>query len=457
MHDGLLEQRPDDTVPLFLIVENEFDTWLGRQDQVTRRWVNSCGFQAKPGSSCLVPDTDHGLASVLLGSRADDIWALGALPASLPAGSYYLACEGEPEQLERLGLGWALGSYQFNRYRERPAPTASLALPASCDLAHIRRLAAATNLVRDLINTPAEDMMPEHLAAAAEQVAQKYGASFEQIVGDELLSRNYPTIHAVGRASTHPPRLLDLRWGDPAHPKLTLVGKGVCFDSGGLDIKPASGMRLMKKDMGGAAHVLGLAQAVMDAGLPVRLRVLVPAVENAISGNAFRPGDVIRTRQGLSVEIDNTDAEGRLVLCDALSEAATEAPALLIDFATLTGAARVAVGTDMPAYFCTDRQLAARLLEQADREQDPIWQLPLHQPYRELLDSKIADLVNSSSGGYAGAITAALFLQEFVPAGMAWTHFDLMAWNTRSRPGRPEGGEAMGLRAVYAYLRDWLG
>ena len=456
MHDGLLEQRPDGAVPLILIVENEFETWLASQDQATQRWVNSCGFQAKPGSNCLVPNADHALASVLLGIRADDIWALGALPASLPAGSYYLASEPEPERLERLGLGWALGAYQFSRYKERPALAASLALPASCDLAHIRRLAAATSLVRDLINTPAEDMMPEHLAAAAEQLAQKYAASFEQIIGDELLAQNYPTIHAVGRASAHPPRLLDLRWGDPAHPKLTLVGKGVCFDSGGLDIKPASGMRLMKKDMGGAAHVLGLAHAIMDAGLPVRLRVLVPAVENAISGNAFRPGDVIRTRQGLSVEIDNTDAEGRLVLCDALSEAATESPELLIDFATLTGAARVAVGTDMPAYFCTDRQLAASLLEQAEREQDPIWQLPLHQPYRELLDSKIADLVNSSSGGYAGAITAALFLQEFVPAGLAWTHFDLMAWNTRSRPGRPEGGEAMGLRAVYAYLRDWL-
>jgi len=456
MPHALLAQRPEGAVPLIVVVESDFETWLAKQEAATQRWLKNSGFQAKPGTNCLLPDAEHKLASVIVGAREDDIWTLGGLPTSLPGGAYYLASNHAPATLERLALGWTLGAYQFTRYKERPPLETQLALPTDCDLPHIQRQADATALVRDLINTGAEDMMPEHLAAVTEQLAERFGASVEQIIGDDLLAHNYPTIHAVGRASTHPPRLLDLRWGDPSHRKLTLVGKGVCFDSGGLDIKPASGMRLMKKDMGGAAHVLGLAQAIMDADLAVRLRVLVPAVENAISGNAFRPGDVIRTRQGLSVEIDNTDAEGRLILCDALSEAASEAPDLLIDFATLTGAARVAVGTDMPAYFCTERPLAAALLEHAEREQDPIWQLPLHRPYRALLDSKIADIVNSSSGGYAGAITAALFLQEFVPAGLAWTHFDLMAWNIRSRPGRPEGGEAMGLRAVYAYVRAWV-
>ena len=455
MRDALLEQRPADAIPLILITENDFGDWLPQQAPSTQRWVKSCGFKAKPGTLCLVPDARQQLACVVCGVRAGDIWALGGLPTHLPSGSYTLSSEQEPDVLERLGLGWLLGAYQFKRYKEREAFEAWLALPETCDLAHIRRQAEAIALVRDLINTPAENMMPEHLATAASELAERYDAAFTQIVGDELLRQNYPTVHAVGRASTHPPRLLDLRWGDSAHPKVTLVGKGVCFDSGGLDIKPANGMRLMKKDMGGAAHVLGLAQAIMDAALPVRLRVLIPAVENAVSGNAFRPGDVIRTRQGLSVEIDNTDAEGRLILCDALSEAATEKPDLLIDYATLTGAARVAVGTDMPAYFCTERSLAADLLLHSEHEQDPIWQLPLHRPYRDMLDSKIADIANSSSSGYAGAVTAALFLQEFVPAGVPWVHFDLMAWNIRSRPGRPEGGEAMGWRAVYSYLREW--
>ena len=456
MRDTLLEQRPADAIPLILVTEDDLDAWLSQQDQTTQRWIRNCGFKAKPGTISLVPDAEQQLAYVVCGVRMDDMWALGGLPASLPGGAYALSAEQEPASLGRLGLGWLLGAYQFSRYKEYPPFEARLALPEVCNLAHIRRQAEAITLVRDLINTSAEDMMPEHLAAATSELAQRYGAAFTQIVGDELLAQNYPTIHAVGRASTHPPRLLELRWGAADHPKLTLVGKGVCFDSGGLDIKSASGMRLMKKDMGGAAHVLGLAQAIMDAALPVRLRVLIPAVENAVSGNAFRPGDVIRTRQGLTVEIDNTDAEGRLILCDALSEAAAEKPDLLIDYATLTGAARVAVGTDMPAYFCTERQLAADLLAHSEREQDPVWQLPLHRPYREMLDSKVADIANSSNSGYAGAITAALFLQEFVPAGVPWVHFDLMAWNTRSRPGRPEGGEAMGLRAVYAYVRAWM-
>jgi len=299
--------------------------------------------------------------------------------------------------------------------------------------------------------------MPEQLANAMLMLGQEFGAQVEQVTGDELRTQNYPLIHAVGRASVHPPRLLDLHWGDEQHPKVTLVGKGVCFDSGGLDLKNASGMRLMKKDMGGAAHVMGLARLIMSAGLPVRLRVLVAAVENAVGGNALRPGDVIKSRKGLTVEIHNTDAEGRLILCDALTEAGSENPALMLDCATLTGAARVALGPELPALFCNNDDLAAGLLEAAEEEKDPLWRLPLHQPYREMLDSRIADIANASDSTFAGAVTAALFLRAFVPETIPGAHLDLMAWNTKARPGRPEGGEAMGLRAVYRYLRGRFG
>jgi leucyl aminopeptidase len=299
--------------------------------------------------------------------------------------------------------------------------------------------------------------MPEHLADTMIVLGKEFGARVEQVVGDALLEQNFPAIHAVGRASVHAPRLLDLRWGEEGNPRLTLVGKGVCFDSGGLDLKSANGMRLMKKDMGGAAHALGLARLIMSTGLPVRLRVLVAAVENAVAGNALRPGDVIRSRKGLTIEIDNTDAEGRLILCDALAEGAIEQPELLIDFATLTGAARVALGTEVPALFSNSDELAAGLLAAAEAQQDPLWRLPLYNPYREMLDSKIADIANAANAPYAGAITAALFLREFVPEETAWAHVDVMAWNTRSRPARPEGGEAMGIRAVSHYLRQRFG
>jgi leucyl aminopeptidase len=300
-------------------------------------------------------------------------------------------------------------------------------------------------------------MMPEHLAEATQALGREFGADVEQIVGEELLTRNFPVIHAVGRAGAHPPHLIDLRWGNPNHPKVTLLGKGVCFDSGGLDLKPSNAMRWMKKDMGGAAIALGLARLIMSANLPVRLRVLTAAVENAVAGNAFRPGDVLRSRQGLTIEIHNTDAEGRLVLCDALAEASGEQPDILMDFATLTGAARTALGTEMPALFCNDEALASALAAAAEREQDPLWRLPLHSPYRDLLDSKIADIANASESPYAGAITAALFLKEFVPAGIPWAHFDVMAWNLKTRPGRPEGGEAMAMRATFGYLEQCYG
>lgn len=458
MNHGLLLGCTPDCIPLMPIVEGEFEAWLERQDEALRRWLTATGFKAKPGSFSLVPGVDGRLQAVVVGLRsADDLWALGGLPITLPEGDYVLDARFEPRQLERFTLGWALGAYQFARYKTPKRATARLAIDPACDGKRIHDYADAIGWVRDLINTPAEDMMPEHLAEAMQALGETFGATVDQIIGDTLLAHNYPVIHTVGRASVHPPRLLDLRWGDPSHPKVTLLGKGVCFDSGGLDLKPSSAMRLMKKDMGGAATALGLARLVMSTALPIRLRVLVAAVDNAVSGAAFRPGDVVRSRQGTTIEIHNTDAEGRLVLCDALAEAASEQPAAMIDFATLTGAARVALGTDMPALFCNDDTLATGLLAMAEREQDPIWRLPLHQPYREMLDSKIADLANASDSSYAGAITAALFLKEFVPAGVPWAHFDLMAWNLKTQPGRPEGGEAMGMRAVFAWLEQRFG
>ncbi len=458
MNHGLLPSRTPGCIPVIPVIESESGAWLERQDESLRRWLTETDFKMKPGDFSLVPGTEGGLRAVVTCVKSgDDLWALGGLPAALPAGDYYLDAILESRQRERLTLGWALGAYQFTRYKAPKRAPARLAPDPACDTERIQRQLAAVALVRDLVNTPAEDMMPEQLAEAAQALGQEFGASLEQIVGDDLLARNYPVIHAVGRASVHPPRLLDLRWGDPAHPRVTLVGKGVCFDSGGLDLKPSSAMRLMKKDMGGAATALGLARLIMSAGLPVRLRALVAAVDNAVAGNAFRPGDVLRSRQGLTVEIHNTDAEGRLILCDALAEAGSERPEFLFDFATLTGAARVALGTEVPALFCNDETLATGLLAAAEREQDPVWRLPLHRSYREMLDSKIADLANASESSYAGAITAALFLKEFVPDGIPWAHLDLMAWNLKTQPGRPEGGEAMGLRAVFAWLEQRYG
>jgi leucyl aminopeptidase len=306
--------------------------------------------------------------------------------------------------------------------------------------------------VRDLINTPTDDMGPTELADFTVALGKQYAATVDQIIGDDLLKKGFATIHTVGRASDDAPRLLDLRWGNAAHPKVTLVGKGVCFDTGGLDIKPSSGMLLMKKDMGGAAHVLGLARMIMEAKLPIRLRVLIPAVENSISGNAYRPGDIIKSRKGLTIEIGNTDAEGRVVLADALTEAVSEKPDMLIDIATLTGAARIALGTDIAVLFTNSDEVAAAVSQHAEQQSDPIWRLPLFASYREALNSSIADINNSSSDSYAGAITAGLFLKEFVPDDIPWMHFDMMAWNLKTRPGRPQGGEAMALRALFSYL-----
>lgn len=451
----LLGDTPPNAIPLEAVEEDAFSEWLERQDEPVRRWLAATAFQGKAGTTCLMPSPAGGLGKVISGIRSQsDPWAFGDLPLMLPAKEYYLEVNWSVELLERALVGWGLGAYQFTRYRAEEPSRARLAIPQKCNATAVQNQIEAICLVRDLINTPAEDMMPEQLADAMARLAREFGGELQQIVGEELLANNFPAIHAVGRASQRAPRLIDLRWGDDAYPKVTLVGKGVCFDSGGLDLKSAKGMRLMKKDMGGAAHALGLARLVMAAALPVRLRVVVPAVENAVSGNALRPGDVIRTRKGLTVEIDNTDAEGRLILCDALAEGGREKPDLMLDFATLTGAARTALGTDIPALFCPDDELASGLLMNAAREQDPLWRLPLYQPYRALLESKIADLVNATDSPYAGAITAALFLREFVPEETPWAHLDIMAWNLASRPGRPEGGEAMGIRGIFRYLVD---
>ena len=455
----------DDTggaVPLTLVAKSGLAAWCEAAAERERNWALATGFSGEAGKTALMPGKTGGLGGVLVGlgdgtDAETTMWALAGLPETLPEGSYRLDRVPAGTDPTRLALGWALGTYAFTRYHAKPARGASLAWPEGADRGRTLRLVGAVCLARDLVNTPAGDMGPEELARAAVGVADAAGACHRVIVGDDLLAQNYPTIHTVGRASTRPPRLVDITWGEPSAPKLTLVGKGVCFDTGGLDLKPASGMRLMKKDMGGAAIMLGLAQAVIDAKLPVRLRLLLPCVENAVSGNAMRPYDIVRTRKGLTVEIGNTDAEGRLILCDALAEASTENPELLIDMATLTGAARVALGPELAALFCNDDGVAQAMLETSRTEEDPMWRMPLWRPYRKMLDSKAADLNNVSEGPYAGAITAALYLQAFVEPSIPWAHFDVMAWNPQGRPGRPEGAEATALRALYAYLAKRFG
>jgi leucyl aminopeptidase len=418
-----------------------------------RRWVEAGDFTAKPHTHRVVPGAKGEIELVLVGVRdADDPWALASLPLKLPRGRYALGKGPVTIPPDKAAFAWSLGCYQYTRYKKAKRKGADLQLDASSKVAEALELADAVRLVRDLVNTPTEDMGPEHLSDIVREQAQLFDAEFDEWVGDELLAQNFPAIHAVGRAASRPPRLLELNWGNPKHPRLAIVGKGVCFDTGGLDIKSADGMRLMKKDMGGAAHAIALARLVMQRKLPYRLQLLIPAVENAISGNAYRPGDVIRTRKGLTVEIGNTDAEGRLVLCDALAYAVEEKPRLIIDFATLTGAARVALGPELPALFANDDKLAEKLLKAASEVEDPIWRLPLWRNYRRLFDSDIADFNNSGKAGFAGAIVGGLFLDYFVPDDIAWAHFDTYAWNDVSRPGRPVGGDALGLRATLACI-----
>ncbi|HZB92303.1 MAG TPA: leucyl aminopeptidase family protein [Stellaceae bacterium] len=454
MLNHLVAEAPG-AIPITPVTDAALEGRLAALDERARAWVRTTGFTAEAGKWALLPDAAGGVARVLVGlGTGDELWALAGLPDSLPAGRYRVDPEPDAPAATRFALGWALGCYAFTRYKPRKRDCADLLWPRAADRGLVGRLARGIGLARDLINTPAEHMGPAELAGAVEDLAARNAAQCRFIAGEALLAENYPLIHAVGRASARPPVLADLTWGDARAPKVTLVGKGVCFDTGGLDLKPANGMRLMKKDMGGAATLIGLAGAIMEGGLPVRLRLLVPAVENAVSANAFRPLDVIRSRKGITVEIGNTDAEGRLILADALTEADAEGPALLLDMATLTGAARTALGPELPALFCNDEEIAGALLRTAEAEHDPVWRMPLWAPYRKLLKSGIADINNVSESAFAGAITAALFLQEFVAKETPWAHLDTYAWNATSRPGRPEGGEALALRALYRLIAE---
>ncbi len=447
-------------IPILVITSKDFSTWLARQTTFVKNWISSLGFKAEPGSTCLLPDTAGKLTQVIAGIKnIENFWSVGNLSMTLPEGQYIFNLDisdfdQETTEYAEFAIAWGLGAYQFTQYKKFPRKSAQLVLPKNYNVELINNIVESIYLVRDLINTPTDDMGPSELAEVTLNLAKQYHAKVKQVIGNDLLKHNYPAIHTVGRASDDEPRLLDLRWGKKQHPKVTLVGKGVCFDTGGLDIKLANNMLLMKKDMGGAAHVLGLARMIMQAKLPIQLRVLIPAVENAISGNAYRPGDIIKSRKGITIEIGNTDAEGRVILADALTEASSEKPDLLIDMSTLTGAARVAVGTELAAMFANNDNIAHELIRHGTQKQDPIWRLPLYAAYRESLNSPIADINNTSPDSYAGAITAALFLKEFVTDDIPWLHFDIMAWNLKSRPGRPQGGEAMALRALFSYLSE---
>ncbi len=440
-------------VPILATDAKRLPRLLDSLTPAERHWAESANFNGSPNTHCTLPDAKGNVAKVLAGVRdAADPWALAGLPLKLPRARYELGKGSIAIAPHDAAFAWDLGGYQFTRYKKAKRKPADLQVNPSTRVREALEMAQAVRLVRDLINTPTEDMGPEHLSDIAREQAELFGGEFDEWVGDELLAQNFPAIHAVGRAAARPPRLLEINWGNPKHPRLAIVGKGVCFDTGGLDIKGAEGMRLMKKDMGGAAHALALARLVMQRKLPYRLQVLVPAVENAISGNAFRPGDVIRSRNGITIEVGNTDAEGRVILCDALAYAVEQKPEAIIDFATLTGAARVALGPELPVLFANDEKLAARLLTAAEATDDPMWRLPLWRNYRRFFDTEVADINNAGRGGFAGAIVAALFLDYFVPRDIPWAHFDVYSWNDASRPGRPVGGEAQGLRAVLEAL-----
>jgi leucyl aminopeptidase len=453
-------QNAASAIPITFATKSSWEGISATLPAPARQFAKANAFTAKPGQYLALPAEDGSVAHVLFGiedqaSEWRDLFRPGQLPGLLPAGTYGFA--NAPHDARLAALAFALGSYRFGRYKKNDAPGARLVPPFGIDMAEITRMADAAALARDLINTPANDMGPEELEQAARALAEKYGAAFISIVGDELLAGNFPLIHAVGMASTRAPRLIEFTWGDPKHSKVTLVGKGVCFDSGGLDLKPSSGMLIMKKDMGGAANVLALAQMIMDAKLKVRLRVLIPAVENSVAGNAFRPLDIFKSRKGLNVEIGNTDAEGRLVLADALALADEEKPDLLIDLGTLTGAARVALGPDLPPFYTDDEALAADVARHARTENDPLWRMPLWMPYDKWLDSKTADLNNAPGGAFAGSITCALFLKRFVEHAKSWLHVDIYGWTPTAKPARPEGGECQAARAIYKLLSERYG
>ena len=441
----------DKALPLHIVERTGFDEWRRLQLPEIGSWIDAQTFTASSGSLLLLPG-ENGIGGAVLGiGDRNDPYSYAHAPFALPPGDWTLASELDADALRALHLGWGLGSYRFSRYKTPPRAPSRLVASIDDETGDVL---AASLRVRDLVNTPAEDMGPDQLENMCCELAEAHGARIDVVSGDDLLKQNYPAIHAVGRGSHRAPRLIALHWGDDKHPHLAVVGKGVCFDTGGLDIKPADGMRNMKKDMGGAAHAIALAGLIMARKLPVRLTLLVPAVENAIGPMSYRPGDVLATRLGVSVEIDNTDAEGRVVLCDALARAVEEKPALLIDFATLTGAARIALGPDLPALYANDEALATDWLEASNAQRDPVWRMPLWRPYLRYLVSSIADLANGSPSRMAGSITAALYLERFVPESQPWAHIDVYAWNDSDRPGKPAGGEAQGLRAAWALLKQ---
>lgn len=447
-------------VPVYAVTPAMLAEALAGPLEPYSKWIKAVGFTAGAGKMQMLPGADGSLAGVLFGLGSnDDPFASAALTAALPSGTYALALRPPGSDGTQAALGWAMGAYAYSRLKSQDKPKVypQLVWPQDADRAHVLRVAQGLFMARDLVNAPANELGPAELADAAARVARDHGAAFSTVEGRDLIAQNYPMIWGVGAGSSRLPRLVDIRWGNAKHARVTLVGKGVCFDSGGLDIKPAAAMLTMKKDMGGAAGVLAIAHMVMDAKLPVALRVLIPAVENSVSGDAYRPGDVLTSRKGLTVEVGNTDAEGRLVLADALAEADSEAPELLICMATLTGAARIATGFDLPPFFTQDDKLAAELAAAAEREADAMWRFPLWRGYRDLIDSKIADLTNNPGSPNAGAITAALFLSCFVEKAKAFAHFDIAAWNDRAKPGRPIGGEAQAVRAIYAMLRARYG
>lgn len=449
-------------VPITLVAADKLDDCLAALSPAEAGWSRANGFKGNLGSHLALPNPEGAIARVLVGwgtaaTRARSRFHLATFARTAPEGRYRLDRTLDPTEAEEAALGWLLGRYRFERYRQNPAPpNAELLVPEGVDRRRLGLIAEGVILTRDLINTPAADLGPAALEIAVRTLADPHGATVETTTGDALLAGNLPLIHAVGRGATDAPRLIELVWGRADAPKVTLVGKGVCFDTGGLNLKPGSSMGLMKKDMGGAATMMGLAHMVMGLGLDLRLRVLIPAVENVVTGSSFRPGDILNSRKGLTVEVNNTDAEGRLVLADALTLGAEESPALMIDAATLTGAARVALGPDLPALFTDDERLAADLADAAERVADPLWRLPLWPPYEADIEPGIADLDNAPKGGFAGAITAALFLKRFAGDG-PWVHFDVYGWSPKDQPGRPKGGDCQAARAILAVLEDRYG
>jgi len=474
-HEGFFTDDAKDAIPVVLLEKDEFDGWFDVQIESVKRWLRLSGKnQFKAGQFLSVPGaSDEDIFAFCLEEKPNSPFCICSLFQSLPNGTYLLksANDSQLKNSNEAAFSWALGAYKFDRYKTQSESERSserhklLVWPEGCDKAHVENASTSTYMVRDLISTPAQDMGPQHLEEVCRDLSEEFGADLKVILGDELLSEGYEMIHAVGRAAEkkREPRLIDMRWGNRNDPKVTLVGKGVCFDTGGLDIKPSAAMLSMKKDMGGAAQVIGLARMIMCSKLPLNLRVLIPSVENNIAGNSFRPGDILHSKNGKTTEIGNTDAEGRLILADCLVEACTESPDLLIDCATLTGAARVALGTDVPVFFCNNDEVANELMKVSSECTDDVWRLPLWEGYRAQLTSKVADLKNVGAGGYGGAITAALYLDEFVgntkevkegKNAPTWIHLDFMAFNTASKPGKPEGGEAQGMRALLSLIKN---